>query len=120
MSKSIKGRIIGSLAVGAIIFIILCIVHKLFNHREDWLLYSTIWALPWAFGYFIANAKTLKAQKIFKRILYKLVTIFIIFILSAFVFGVLLDLQIWQYLVSSITISFGFSILWNGNRSTNN
>lgn len=120
MSKSIKDRIIGSLAVGAIIFIILCVVHKLFNHREDWLFYSAIWAIPWAIGYFISKAQILKVKKIWKRIIYKLVIIFLVFILTAFVFGVLLNLQIWQYFVSSITISFGFSILWNGNWSTNN
>lgn len=120
MSKSIKDRIIGLIVVGAIDFVIFSVIYKLFIYREDWLLYSTIWSISWALGYFIAGCKILKAQKIWKRILYKLAIIFIVSILIAFIFGVLLNLPIWRYWLSNISVAFGASILLNGNWSTNN
>lgn len=113
MRTSLKERIISSLFVGVFLFITLCVIHKLFIGKADWLSYSLVWSIAWTIGHFVSKTITTMEESIWKILGYDLIIIVVAFILLAFVLGVLCDMASWGETVSNIMVSFGMSMIVN-------
>ena len=112
MRTSVKERILVALFVGGLLFIIECVMYKLFLYRSDWLTHSAIWATAWAVGHFVGQTMTNGKERLWKIILFEVLIIFLVFILLALIFGVICNM-VWLDLVSTITVSFGVSTILN-------
>lgn len=113
MRTSVKERIFSALFVGVSLFIIECVLYKLFLHRSDWLTRSAIWATAWAAGHFVGKTMTNAEERLRKIVLLELLIIFLVFILLAFIFSVICNMMSWLELVSTITTAFGVSTIVN-------
>ena len=108
-TMSLKNRILSSLAIAVVTFVVLNICYTTFVVREDAFSLSLTCALSWAVGYFVA--KTINALKIelVKRLLIMLVLIAIIFAtaeINLFVFPEC------ERIIEWITISFHYALIW--------
>lgn len=110
---SILKRLGNVLLVGVILFITLAVMHKLLMKDEDWLYASAMWTIFWMIGSFIAKSFNETNSGIKETIQYNVILIFLVFVVSAFVVGVLLDKSTWLKIVAEITIPFGMSLLVN-------
>lgn len=114
MSSSLKERIISALCVGGLLFIMLCVIYKLFNYREDWLSYSATWAIFWAIGHFVAKSIALLDEtSIGKILLLEAIIVFLVAMFMAFIFGVIIELPTWKDLIADTCIPFGAALLIN-------
>lgn len=118
MRTNVKERIISSLITGVIIFMALCVAYKLFTGKEDWLSYSIIWSSAWTIGLFISKTivDTFLDESIWMIIKIDLAIILVVFILVAFVLGVVCDMANCKKNIADITISFALSMLTNIRR----
>ena len=117
---SILKRLGKELLLSVILFIILAVMHKLFFLEEDWLYNSAMWCIFWTIGDFIANSFNETNSGIKDTILYNVILIFLVFFISAFIVGVLLNNSIWlKIVVNDITVPLGISSLMNSKWKSN-
>ena len=110
---SILKRLGNVLLVSVIIFITLAVMYKLVMKDENWLYASAMWTIFWMIGSFIAESFNETNSGIKGTILYNVILIFLVFVISAFVVGVLLNKETWLTIVADITIPLGMSSLVN-------
>ena len=113
MRTSLKERIFSALFVGVLLFMVECVMYKLFLDRSNWLAHSAIWSTAWAVGHFVGKTMTNLEERLWKIVLFELLIVFLVFILLAFIFGVICNMASWLDLVSTITVSFGVSTIIN-------
>ncbi len=114
MSSSLKERIIGALFVGGLFFMMMCVLYKLVDYREDWLSYSAMWSISWAIGHFIAKTiALLENQGIGKLLLLEVIIVFLVVVVMAFIMGVIIELPTWKDIVCQTCIPLGASLLIN-------
>lgn len=115
MSNSLKERIIIALLVGVIFFIVLCVMYKLFDYREDWLPYSLMWAISWSIGHFVSKtmAEATADESIIKVIFYEVVILFVVALVMSLITGVIISLSNWYDVVYNTCIPFAVALLIN-------
>ncbi len=93
------------------IFIVISVMNKLIFKQDDWLYTSLSWSLAYGIGLlvrpFVLDSK--REQK--DNVLYQVVTIVVVFMLSAFLMGVLFNVQRWFVYTWSITVPYGVAIV---------
>ena len=112
MSNSLKKRIIIALLVGFILFMIFCVKNKLFDYREDWLIYSLMWSISSSIGYFVSKTIA-KATSGKHLIFFEALISFFVALVMLFIIGVILSLSNWDYIVSNTCIPFTVSLFIN-------
>lgn len=111
---SVKEKLIGSVAVGSILFMMLSIIYKLVDNKPNWLPLALIWSLAWAVGYFVAKTiSDLDMGNIKSVEIYILITI-VVGIIASFVLGVVCNFSNWiDIALGRITLSLFVSLLVN-------
>lgn len=111
MSNSLMKRIFDALGFAVVNFIIFSVMYKLFLYREDWLSFSIVWSISWAVGRFVTQSIATLEKGIWFNIMTDVVIIVTVFILGAFVMGVLLDIAQWKDILASTLVPFGLGLI---------
>lgn len=111
MSNSLMKRIFDALGFAVVNFIIFSVMYKLFLYREDWLSFSIVWSISWAVGRFVTQSIATLEKGIWFNIMTDVVIIVTVFILGAFVIGVLLDIAQWKDILASTLVPFGLGLI---------
>ena len=111
MSNSLMKRILDALEFAVEIFIIFSVMCKLFLYREDWLSFSIVWSISWTVGRFVAQSIAILEKGVWFNIITDVVIIVIVFILGAFIIGVLLNIAQWKDIFNSTLVPFGSGLI---------
>lgn len=103
-------HISSALVEGVLFFITLSVMFKLFMKIEEWLLASLIWSISWVLGSLMAKLILYINQNTRGIWIFHSALIALVFVLLAFVLGVILNYPDWAELVSYITFPFGISV----------
>jgi len=103
-----------AIIAGVCMFIVMSVMGKLFMNNEEWLLDSIIWSSTWAAGHFLARCFTEEISNDSNaRIRFNIGTIFIVFVITAFFCGIILDFANWSEMVAKVILPFGLSTYAN-------
>jgi len=103
-----------AIIAGICMFIVMSVMGKLFMNNEEWLLDSIIWSSTWFAGHFLARCFTgEKSDDTYVRIRFNIGAIFIAFVISAFICGIILDLSNWGEMVAKVMLPFGLATYAN-------
>ena len=111
MSNSLMKRILDALGFAVVNFIIFSVMYKLFLYREDWLSFSIVWSISWTVGRFVTQSIAILEKGVWFNIITDVVIIVIVFILGAFIMGVLLNIAQWKDILASTLVPFGLGLI---------
>ena len=111
MSNSLMKRILDALGFAVVNFIIFSVMYKLFLYREDWLSFSIVWSISWTVGRFVIQSIAILEKGVWFNIITDVVIIVIVFILGAFIMGVLLNIAQWKDILASVLVPFGSGLI---------
>ncbi len=111
MSNSLMKRILDALGFAVVNFIIFSVMYKLFLYREDWLSFSIVWSISWTVGRFVTQSIAILEKGVWFNIITDVVIIVIVFILGAFIMGVLLNIAQWKDILASILVPLGSGLI---------
>ena len=111
MSNSLMKRILNALGVAVMNFIISSVTYKLFLYREDWLSFSIAWSISLTVGRFVTQSIAILEKEGMVCIIIDVVIIVIVFILGAFIMGVLLNIAQWKDIFNSTLVPFGLGLI---------
>ena len=99
---------------GICMFIIMSVMYKLFMNNEEWLMDSIIWSVTWFAGHFLARCFTEGGSNDADvRIMYNIGAIFVAFIITAFICGIILNMENWGPMVAKVMLPFGLASYTN-------
>lgn len=101
---------------GFAMFIIASVSNKLFFNYQDWIYQSLVFSIAWLVGMQICKVSKLfhnDKDSIKEIIMFNIGIIIIVFFVTAFVTGVLLNIPTWYKIEVDIIIPFGLSLFLN-------
>lgn len=116
--KGIIKRIGEIIIVGVFMFIALAVMHKLFRHNEEWLYASLVWTISWMVASIIVKLFGELNIDSIKLSIFNIGIIAFIFIILAFLLGVVLDVLEWEKIVADIIVPFGMAIFVNSKTNS--
>ena len=116
--KSFLKRLGGILIAGIFMFVVFAVVQKLFMEAPNWLDISIFWSAFWFAGSLVSVLFCELNINSSIVTIYKIGVIAIVFVIVAFIAGVLIDTPNWKAVVGQAIIPFGISILVTGKTKT--
>lgn len=110
---SIKKQIGENVALCVIYFIILSVLNKLFLKQEDWLYNSIVTSIFLVIGRFIAKKIVINLETRKDKIIGIITCIVSMFLIVAFIIGVVLNIPTWGKIVLNIITPFAVGMFIN-------
>ena len=110
MSKYLNNRYIHSLLCTVIIFMCTSVIYKQLMHFEYWLERAILFSIGWGLGIFVRTTLNVSSKEILKD---KLFIAFLVILLTAFITGIVLNLENWANIVILFSLTFTISLLAN-------
>ena len=117
---SLKTRILEALAKSAVVFVVLCAVHKFIYNDANWLFSATLWSICWCTGDLASIYIVFLNESFWKTLSLNAMTSLVAIVITIFVLRVVLSIQNWFSNAFNIIVSFVGSLFINTLRELKN